>query len=98
MRLNDEEYHGESLYRAYLEALEQCQLPSPTPGDEAPPYNLLFTRSWLLVIPREHEGCDSISVNSLGFAGSLFVKNEQQFKRLEELGPMSLLNAVARKK
>ncbi|KAB8320366.1 phosphorylase [Tolypothrix campylonemoides VB511288] len=58
-------------------------------------YNLLATREWMLIVPRSHESFESIAVNSLGFAGSLFVRNEQQMQILKHLGPMTLLQKVA---
>lgn len=58
-------------------------------------YNLLATRQWMLLVPRSLEHFESISVNSLGFAGSLFVRNEEQMKFLVDCGPMTLLRNVA---
>ncbi len=58
-------------------------------------YNLLATREWMLIIPRSRESFESIPVNSLGFAGTLFVRNEQQLKLLKECGPMTVLRNVA---
>ncbi len=59
------------------------------------PYNLLATRQWMLIVPRSQEDFESISVNSLGFAGALLVRNEQQMKILKERGPITVLNSVA---
>lgn len=61
--------------------------------DSSPPpaYNLLLTREWMLLVPREHECFQSISLNALAFAGALLVREEQQRRLLEEQGPMSAL-------
>ncbi|NET90145.1 MAG: phosphorylase [Kamptonema sp. SIO1D9] len=59
-------------------------------------YNLLFTREWMLLIARSQEHFHSISVNSLGFAGSLFVRNDEQRKIVKERGPLTILANVAR--
>jgi ATP adenylyltransferase len=59
------------------------------------PYNLLATRDWMLLVPRPLAEVRGINVNALGFAGSLFVKTEEQFQALQELGPVELLNQVA---
>ncbi len=59
------------------------------------PYNLLVTREWMLLVPRLRECFDSISVNSLGFAGALLVRNERQMNVLKKHGPMTLLKSVA---
>ncbi|MGK7888403.1 MAG: phosphorylase [Leptolyngbyaceae cyanobacterium] len=57
-------------------------------------YNLLLTRRWMLLVPRHQERAYTISINSLGFAGSLFVKNAAQLDILKHHGPMSLLQSV----
>jgi sulfate adenylyltransferase (ADP) / ATP adenylyltransferase len=59
------------------------------------PYNLLLTRQWMLVVPRRLETVDGISVNSLGFAGALLAKNEQELTIIRNLGPMNLLRQVS---
>lgn len=59
------------------------------------PYNLLITRRWMLLVPRSQEKFEGISINSLGFAGSLFVKNQQQLATLQTRGPMTALKSVA---
>ncbi len=58
-------------------------------------YNLLATREWMLIVPRSHENFDSISVNSLGFAGALLVRNQAQMQVIKEQGPMTILKNVA---
>jgi ATP adenylyltransferase len=57
-------------------------------------YNLLFTREWMLVVPRRTERFEHISLNALAFAGSLFVKNDAELALLKRAGPMSALRAV----
>lgn len=58
-------------------------------------YNLLVTRQWMLLVPRSYECFESLSVNSLGFAGTLAVRSEQQMKILKDHGPMTVLTRVA---
>jgi ATP adenylyltransferase len=58
-------------------------------------FNLLVTQNWMLVIPRRAESFDGISVNSLGYAGALLVKTEQELIRLKRQGPMALLAEVS---
>ena len=65
---------------------------SPAP---AAPYNLLVTRQWLLLVPRSEECFEGISINALGFAGALLVRNEAQLAMLRKHGPMSVLQRVA---
>lgn len=59
------------------------------------PYNWLMTQRWMVVIPRSQDEYAGISVNSLGFAGTLFVKNATQQQQLTQIGPLSLLTQVA---
>lgn len=58
-------------------------------------YNFLATRKWMLIVPRSQESCHGISVNSLGFAGSLFVKNPASLKLLKKISPLKLLSQVS---
>ena len=58
-------------------------------------YNLLATREWMLIVPRSHEHFQSISVNSLGFAGALLVRNAAEMEILKTQGPMTILKNVA---
>jgi len=59
------------------------------------PYCLLVTRQWMLLVPRSREFFEDISVNSLGFAGGLLVRNEAQVERVRTVGPMRILTHVA---
>ncbi len=62
---------------------------------QSAPYNLLVTREWMLLVPRSREHFDEISINALGYAGSIFVKNAGELARIRETGPMAVLAAVA---
>jgi len=65
-------------------------------GRASAPYNLLATREWMLLVPRAQERFGSISVNALGFAGSLFVRDADELAALRAAGPIAALRAVAR--
>jgi ATP adenylyltransferase len=60
------------------------------------PYNLLVTADAMIVIPRSRETHEGVSVNALGFVGSLLVRSEADLERVRGIGPMSILRAVAR--
>jgi len=79
------------LLRCYRHLYVTVGLPE---GEHPQPYNLLVTRRWMLLVPRLQESHARISVNALGFAGSLFVRDRNQLDQLKQLGPMSLLQAV----
>jgi ATP adenylyltransferase len=74
----------------YLEALERF-------GRRSDPraYNLIATRDWTLLVPRTRDRFGSISVNGLGFAGAMLVKDAAELERLEEVGPMRVLEEVS---
>lgn len=95
--VNSQLASAEALFECYRTLLHNLGIEniSGTENRQSAPYNLLVTRQWMLVIPRSQESFESISVNSLGFAGSLFVKNEQQMQLLKDIGPMTLLKKVA---
>ncbi|MBW2534471.1 MAG: phosphorylase [Deltaproteobacteria bacterium] len=63
-------------------------------GRQTAPYNLLLTRGWMMLVPRGAEFAGRISVNSLGFAGSLFVRDEAERQTVVELGPLEILRRV----
>ena len=62
--------------------------------DETQPYNFLLTRRWMLVVPRSREHWRGISINALGFAGSLLVRNHDELDQLSETGPLAVLASV----
>src|SRR5919204_344974 len=72
----------DALHRIYRELI------APWP---ATPYNLLATRRWMLVVPRRQERYESISVNALGFAGSLYVRNSAELALVRRAGPLDVL-------
>ncbi|MGJ3252560.1 MAG: ATP adenylyltransferase family protein [Elainellaceae cyanobacterium] len=80
-------------YRNLLDAIG-LTLDATNPHQQSGAYNLLATRDWMLIVPRSQESFESISVNSLGFAGSLFVRDDVQKERLKTYGPMTVLHEV----
>ncbi|MBW9103152.1 ATP adenylyltransferase family protein [Paraburkholderia phenoliruptrix] len=82
----------------YLHLLDATGLHAVDVNGEArqsAPYNLLVTTRWMMLVPRRAEVAEGIAVNALGFAGSLFVRNDMQMQTIRELGPMTLLLRVA---
>ncbi|HWT38130.1 MAG TPA: DUF4922 domain-containing protein [Paraburkholderia sp.] len=82
-------------YRALLEAVGVSAVEVDGEPCHATPYNLLVTRRWMLVVPRSTERAEGVSVNALGFAGSLFVRDAAHLELIERLGPMNVLRRVA---
>ena len=89
---------AEGMLEIYRTLLRTVGLPDPLnryQGKQSNAYNLIATRQWMLVVPRSQESYQEISVNSLGFAGSLLVRNIEQMQLLKDIGPMNLLKSVA---
>jgi ATP adenylyltransferase len=59
------------------------------------PYSLVVTHEWMLVVPRARDRFDGISINTLAFAGSLFVRDAAQLEAITRAGPMRVLASVA---
>jgi sulfate adenylyltransferase (ADP) / ATP adenylyltransferase len=64
-------------------------------GRHKGPYCFLVTREWMLLVPRSGEFFEGISVNSLGYAGALLVRDEGQMDILKRDGPMAALKSAA---
>jgi ATP adenylyltransferase len=85
--------YGELLQRVGFRPPEASRLTL-----QSGPYCLLVTREWMLLVPRTQEFFEGISLNSLAFAGSLFVRNEEQLERLKTFGPMRALASVTKER
>jgi ATP adenylyltransferase len=82
-------------YRALLAAVGITSVVAGGEERQSGPYNLLATRRWMLAVPRVQEHFAGVSVNALGFAGSLFVQDDARRTALVRSGPMAALCAVA---
>jgi ATP adenylyltransferase len=92
---NDAERAAFNGYRRLLDAAGIGAIDGDGFQHQSAPYNLLVTRRWMLLVPRAAERVDGISLNALGFAGSLFVRDAQQLATLAQIGPMTALSRVA---
>jgi sulfate adenylyltransferase (ADP) / ATP adenylyltransferase len=86
--------HLSEMHPCYRELLARCAIGALSDERQSAPYNLLATRRWMLVVPRGREHYETISINALGFAGSLFVRSAAELERVRRVGPMSVLRAV----
>lgn len=85
---------GAAIQAAFRRACRALGMPSDC--EPMPAYNLLVTRECLLLVPRTQEKWQDVSVNSLAYAGSLFVRDREQIERLRQAGPLAVLAAVGR--
>lgn len=83
------------MYRLMLQQLGMNPFSEREETLQSGPYNLLFTRRWMLLIPRSKEFFESISVNSIGFAGALLARNPEEMALIEKKGGMGMLQHTA---
>ena len=58
------------------------------------PYNLLVAHGRMWMVPRRAEHAEGVSVNALGFAGSLFAGSREALAHLRARGPLRVLVEV----
>ncbi|KVD55504.1 phosphorylase [Burkholderia ubonensis] len=83
------------VYRDLLHATGLHAIDVDGEAHQSSAYNLLVMPQGLLLVPRSMECVDGISINALGFAGSLFVRDAAQMQVIRTLGPMAVLRRVA---
>ena len=88
-----------AAWETYCTLLRGVGLRAPAGGEDAEPqsgpYCLLATRDWMLLVPRSRERFGTVSINALGYAGSLFVRDEAELRALREAGPLAALRETA---
>ena len=76
---------AERMLALYWKLLAASGIQRGTGSEQTRPYNLLATREWMMIVPRSYEAYAGISVNALGFAGSLLVHDDAQLQLLREV-------------
>jgi len=84
-----------ALYNAMLEQVGLKAASGADLGRQKGPYCFLVTREWMLLVPRSGEFFEGISMNSLGYAGVLLLRDEGQMDILRRYGPMAALRSAA---
>jgi ATP adenylyltransferase len=77
------------MERAYRDLHRAAGLEFPQP------YNLLITHEWMLAVPRSRDKFEGISINSLAFAGSFFLRDAAHAHVIAAAHPMSVLKSVS---
>jgi ATP adenylyltransferase len=88
---DDSAANAHAIYLRLLNAIGVQPFDVAGVAHQSAPYNLLVTRRWMLAVPRGVSHVEGVAVNALGFAGSLFVRDDAQRGIVETLGPMQLL-------
>jgi sulfate adenylyltransferase (ADP) / ATP adenylyltransferase len=84
---------GQDYYDCYQKLLMSLGLDRIGPVQSGA-YNFLCTSEWMMIVPRFLPEWNGVEINSLGFAGALLVRNDEQAERLKALGPMTFLSQV----
>lgn len=87
--------HCLTRYHEMLTSLGQTVLERDGLKYQSAPYNLLLTRRWMMLVPRAREHFGTTSINAMGFAGSLFVLDEEGLEEIKRTGPVTVLRAVS---
>ena len=90
----DAKAHIASLYRKMLEHVGVTSIERNGARYQSAPWNLLITRKWMLAAPRVREDFNGVPINALGFAGSLYVRDDAQLATIKRAGPMAALQVV----
>ncbi|GIL48321.1 hypothetical protein Vafri_4603 [Volvox africanus] len=57
-------------------------------------YNVLLTRSWMMLVPRSAERCGPLALNSLAFAGTMLVRSDDELDYVRQTGPVEILRRI----
>ncbi|MGE5300852.1 MAG: ATP adenylyltransferase family protein [Acidobacteriota bacterium] len=89
---------AKKAFNIYADMLRRVNMKAPALKGtirQSAPYCLLVTRQWMLLVPRSVEFFEGISINSLGYAGALLVRDRKQMELLKIRGPMEALRSVS---
>lgn len=78
---------AENLEAWYSVLLKEVHLSSDS-------WNLVMTTQWMMMVPRLTERLDAVSLNALGYAGTLLVRSKEELEQVSEVGPMKILAAT----
>eukprot|EP00792_Barthelona_sp_PAP020_P012376 TRINITY_DN701_c0_g1_i1.p1 TRINITY_DN701_c0_g1~~TRINITY_DN701_c0_g1_i1.p1 ORF type:complete len:323 (+),score=80.29 TRINITY_DN701_c0_g1_i1:347-1315(+) len=62
--------------------------------EKIPSYNVIFTKEFLLIVPRKQSYYESIPINSIPFAGSIFVHYAEDTEVFKKKQPIELFENV----
>lgn len=59
-------------------------------------FNWLLTERWMLTVPRGAEASGPVSANAMGFAGTFFVRSQEELDYVKGQDPMDVLAALGK--
>lgn len=93
---NSPEKLGKKALKIYQKLLKKVDIYEKKNHKQSGPYNFLMTKNWMLIIPRSAEKYQEMSINSLGFAGALLVKNQAQLDLVKTQQPLTILEQITK--
>ena len=88
---------GAQMHQCYRALLARTGIEGHPHADgerQSAPYNLLIARDWMLLVPRSVDTFAGASINSIAYAGALFVREPHQLEAIRAVGPMAVLGQV----
>lgn len=84
--------NGEHLLDIYQRLLQQAREALDLLKEDVPcPHNFVFSKRWMIIIPRRAKEFHSITANSASMMGSIYIWNHDQLNAWKEIGPMKVL-------
>jgi ATP adenylyltransferase len=80
-----------ACYRALMKQAGLGALTGHHPERQSHPYNLVIAGDWMLLVPRSRDRFEGVPLNSLAYAGALFVREPRQLDAVRAAGPMAVL-------
>ena len=77
------------LVSLYQKLLQECSV-----RGEVMSYNLIFSKTHMVLVPRRQETVGSVAINSLGFAGTLLISSKAGLEDIHRKGPIAILEAA----
>ena len=85
---------ADQLAQAWARGMETLNL-KPAADGLLPPYNMLVSHGWMLLIPRSQEHYEGISLSAICFGGTLYTRHREQVDIVRNAGPMQVLAGVS---
>lgn len=85
----------ENIHKAYEDIIANLKTRLEQRGwNVGDSYNLILTQKYIMIAPRSSEYIESVSCNSMGFAGSFFLARQEVIDEMKRLGPTHVLSQL----
>lgn len=76
-------------------SIYQALLLAASPKGVAPQsYNVILSKQYMVLVPRQQERIDAIAVNALAFAGTILISSKAGLQDVKDKGPFAVLAAT----